>query len=410
MEKDQNYYRQLLHQYLNNNCTPQQVEEVLQYLQQEGTGRLVLEHMQTEFDQAMELEQPVVPLHISQNLQRRLTEQIITQPIRPLYKRLLFRIAAAAILVILLGAGTYYLFFNHRKVQETAGTPVTTTQPTTLPGRNRPYITMANGRQLVLDSAGNGTLAQQGNTQIVQLADGQLTYRADSSSTTGNIPPTYNTLTVPKGGRMITLILADGTKVWINTGSSLKYPTVFASHERTVELTGEAYFEVTHNKDKPFAVHTPKVTVNVLGTSFNVSTYEDDERHEVVLVKGAVKLMKNERNESTGPKNVSRLLSPGQLASYSTITGSLAIVNVNTDVYTSWTKGYLIVQHTPWQQIVKKLSRHYDVAINTEEPAFKEETFSGRLDLHANLEDMMNLICTGTPFIYLPTERKLVRR
>lgn len=395
------YYRQLLRQYLNNDCTPQQVEEVLQFLQQDAANRGLLQELQAGFDQAMELKDLTMPVAVSENLQRRLMQKIRPRP--PFYKSVLFRVAVAALLVIMLGAGTYFLFFNAPPVKETAGN---TTHPPatlpTLPGRNKAFITMANGEQMVLDNAAGGTLTQQGQANIVQLGDDQLAYQADSL-TTYNSPPTFNTLTVPRGAKMVTLTLADGTKVWVNTASSLRYPTVFTGNERSVELTGEAYFEVKHDGNKPFAVRTSHFTVNVLGTAFNVSAYGDDEQQQVVLEKGSVSLTAN-------VKDGSQLLSPGQLASYTTGAGKLAVSAVNTDEYVSWRKGYLNLKRTPWEQLIKRLSRYYDVSIHTTVPAFKEETFSGRLDLQANLEDMMNLICTGTPFIYNATERKLIHR
>ncbi|NII27011.1 DUF4974 domain-containing protein [Pseudoflavitalea sp. X16] len=406
MAEEMDYYKQLLQRYLDNDCTPQEVEEVLHFLQQDAAGKVLLEQMQAEFEAAMELAVPAISASVSMNLHRRLTEKIGPGPARPFYRRLLFRIAAAALLVLLVGAGTYYLFLKTQPKKETAGNnhPATPVQFTP-PGRNKAYITTSNGQQIILDSAVNGTLAQQGNANIMQLADDQVIYRADSPLATSHSPLAYNTLTVPRGGRMVTLTLADGTRVWVNAASSIRYPTVFTSHERMVELTGEAYFEVTHDRDRPFAVRTSQVAVQVLGTRFNVSAYEEDGQQQVVLVDGSVKVTAN----GSHPAAYSAQLLPNQMAGY-TNGGQLIVTAVNTEEYTSWTKGYLLLKRTPWEQLMRRLSRHYDVNINTHIPAFKEETFSGRLDLQANLEDMMNLICTGTPFIYQPTERKLIRR
>jgi transmembrane sensor len=404
MATETDYYKQLLQRYLDNDCTPQEVEEVLHFLQQDSGARVLLEQMQQEFDRAMD--QEYSPLPAGKKMQSRLMEKIGPGPFRQsLYRRIGFRVAVAALLVLLLGAGVYYLFLHTPRVKETARNTTVPAVPATLPGRNKAYITMANGEQVTLDSAaGTQRLQEQGN--IVQLTNDQVTYRTDSlltpDSYRNHVPLTYNTLTVPRGGGMVTLTLADGTRVWINAASSIRYPTAFTGHERMVELTGEAYFEVTHDRGRPFAVRTPQVAVQVLGTRFNVSAYEEDGQQQVVLVDGSVKV-------TTDTKNNSQLLSPGQMASY-TNGGQLTVTAVNAEEYTSWTKGYLLLKRTPWEQLMRRLSRHYDVSINTHIPAFKEETFSGRLDLQANLEDMMNLICTGTPFIYQPTERKLIRR
>lgn len=403
MATETDYYKQLLQRYLDNDCTPQEVEEVLHFLQQDGTARVLLDQMQQEFDRAMD--QEYFPLPAGKKMQSRLMEKIGPGLFRqPLYRRIGFRVAVAALLVLLLGAGVYYGFLHTPGVKETARNTTVPAVPATLPGRNKAYITMANGEQVTLDSAA-GTQRLQEHGNIVQLTNDQVTYRTDSlltpDSYRDHAPLTYNTLTVPRGGGMVTLTLADGTRVWVNAASSIRYPTAFTAHERMVELTGEAYFEVTHDRGRPFAVRTPQVAVQVLGTRFNVSAYEEDGQQQVVLVNGSVKVM-------TNTKNNSQLLSPGQLATYTD--GKLTVKAVNTEEYTSWIKGYLLLKRTPWEQLMRRLSRHYDVSINTHIPAFKEETFSGRLDLQANLEDMMNLICTGTPFIYQPTERKLIRR
>lgn len=401
MTMKEDYYKQLLRRYLDNDCTPQEVEEVLLFLQQDGAARILLEQMHQEFDRAMDQEH--FPLPAGQRMKSRLLEKIGPGHFRqPFYKRIGFRVAAAALLVLLLGAGVYYLLLHTPGIKETAGkdTPVSTA-PVTLPGRNKAYITMANGEQVTLDS-GAATRRLQEHGNIVQLTNDQVTYRADSPLTTRHSPLAYNTLTVPRGGKMVALTLADGTRVWVNAASSIRYPAAFTGHERRVDLTGEAYFEVAHDRNRPFAVHTSQVAVQVLGTRFNVSAYEEDGQQQVVLVKGSV-------NVTTDTKNSSQLLSPGQMASYAN-GGQLTVTAVNTEEYTSWTKGYLILKRTSWEQLMRRLSRHYDVRISTNIPAFKEETFSGRLDLQANLEDMMNLICTGTPFIYQPTERKLIYR
>src|SRR5690606_14575437 len=132
-------------------------------------------------------------------------------------------------------------------------------------------ITLANGKQIVLDSAGNGTLAMQGNVNVVKLADGQIAYSGKSSEVM------YNTLTNRRGSRVINLMLSDGSNVWLDAGSTLKYPIAFIGAERKVEITGEAYFEVAKNPDMPFYVTHEDVNIKVLGTHFNVNAFEDDD-------------------------------------------------------------------------------------------------------------------------------------
>ena len=213
----------------------------------------------------------------------------------------------------------------------------------------------------------------------------------------------FNTLIVPYGRRS-QLTLADGTQVWLNSGSRLIYPAVFSSDSREVFLEGEAYFAVSHNREKPFYVHTKNTKVKVLGTEFNVSAYADDDKNFTVLVKGSIELaavgqswFKEERTT----------LRPGELAELNLKSKELKQSKTEVEKYISWKNGYIILDRTPLDEIVKRLSRYYNIPVKINFKTSREDTFSGRLDLQKNLEDIMNLICAGTSYIYNPEERRL---
>jgi ferric-dicitrate binding protein FerR (iron transport regulator) len=393
MPESNEYYTQLLADYLNNNCTPQQVDELMLWLQQDAANRMVLQQLQAEFNNAT---QPYaqVPAAISNRLRERLMHTI-QPPVTRSYKRLFFRVAAAAIFILLLGAGWFFLLNKKSEkdvVNRAAGTPET---PVTK--RTGAYITLANGQEIALNKSVDGVAIY--NINVKEIGDNRISY--DTAVNT-NAEITYHTLTVPPGIKMVQVTLADGSLVYLNTASSLKYPTAFTGNERSVELTGEAYFDVKHDAGKPFAVRTNNITINVLGTGFNVSAYEDDDQTDVVLVKGSVALSAKGRSGT-----LTKQLTPGNMASFQTGAGSIAITAVKTDEYVSWTKGYLIFRQAPLEQIVKRISRYYNVRINTSELAHSDETFSGRLDLQKNIDDIMNLICLGSSYIYLPKEQKL---
>jgi transmembrane sensor len=371
MSKTTEYYQQLLKDYINNTCTPEQVEEVLLFLQQDASNRLLLQHLQAEFDKGS---QEPVPAHISDNLRNRLLQAIQPAPVIPMYRRTLFRVALAAVLVIAVGS-TWFFFPKTAPVKE-----VVRQQP---PANRVATITLPNGEVIPLD----GTITQQ---NVIKLSDGQVSYD------TTNTEVSYHTLTVPAGCKMVQLMLADGTTVWLNNTSTLKYPTAFTGPGRKVELTGEAYFEVKHDATKPFEVLTKDMTVHVLGTSFNISAYNDDANSQVALVQGSVALLAGSNQKQ---------LVPGELATFET--GKLSISSVNTDEYTSWRKGYLIFKQASLEQIVKQLSRYYGEHITIDIQALNHETFSGRLDLQNNIEQIMQIVCTGTSMIYLPAEKKL---
>lgn len=395
MPEMNDHYNQLLTAYLNNNCSPQQVEELMQWLQQDASNRLLLQSIQAEFYKAMEASVEA-PAETSNRLRANLLLSI-QPPVNKVYKRIYFRIvAAAAIILLAIGAGWFFLYKKDagKNVAKQTDPPAqtSTTNPTAA------YITLANGERIELGKTGNGTVIND-SSNIIKLGDGQIAY----DSTLTNTEITYHTLTVPRGIRMVRVMLADGTMVWLNTASSLKYPTAFSGNERKVELTGEAYFEVTHDAARPFLVSTKTITVNVLGTGFNVSAYDDDEHSNVVLVKGSVALT------AKGNAGVlTQQLTPGNMASFSAGADNIAVSAVKTDEFVSWKDGYLIFRQAPLEKIVKRISRYYDAYIDTKNLAHSDETFSGRLDLQNSIDDVMNLICLGTPYIYSPIDRKLI--
>ncbi|HWK07121.1 MAG TPA: FecR family protein, partial [Puia sp.] len=209
-----------------------------------------------------------------------------------LYPRRRFA-AAAIILLVVLGAGLY-AWLGGRPSKEAGNIPVARFKNDVLPGGDKAVLTLANGAAIVLDSAQSGVLAQQGNAKVVKLNNGQLAYQAVTSHQSQTASPvTYNTLSTPRGGQY-QLTLPDGTKVWLNAASSIHYPTAFSGKERRVEIRGEAYFEVAKDPYKPFKVVSLAVAgksaleIAVLGTRFNVNTYEDETIIKTSLLEGRV--------------------------------------------------------------------------------------------------------------------------
>jgi transmembrane sensor len=396
MPERNEYYEQLLADYLDNNCTPEQVEALMNWLQQDEANRVLLQKLQSEFNIAMQ-SNAQAPADLSNRLRGHLM-QAIQPPVTRLYRRFYFKVAVAAILILALGAG--WFFFLHKAPVKDIVINKTDPPASATTKRTGAFITLANGKEIPLGKTVDGSVIE--NINLTELADNRVAYDTSINNTT---EITWHTLTVPRGIKRVQVTLADGTLVWLNTASSIKYPTAFTGKERIVELTGEAYFDVKHDATKPFAVRTKDVTVNVLGTGFNVSAYDDDAQSNVVLVKGSVAL------NAKGPSGMLvKQLMPGNMASFQSGAGSIAVTAVKTDEYVSWKDGYLIFRQTPLLQIIKRISRYYDVQINTSDLIHSDETFSGRLDLQNNIEDIMNLVCLGTSYIYLPKEQKLVIR
>ncbi|MFL5746636.1 MAG: FecR family protein [Niastella sp.] len=267
--------------------------------------------------------------------------------------------AAAALLVIAAG---WYLF--NKNQQQPATDTLATTQDVKAPQNNRAMITLADGQRIYLDSTANGVLLKQGSTQLVKSADGQIHYYQQR---TGTSEPVNNTLFNPRGSRIINIELADGTKVWLNAGSSLSYPVYFTGNERKVTITGEAYFEVAHNAQKPFIVNVNnKEEVTVLGTHFNINAYEDENAIQTTLLQGSVKVAIGNRQSAIGNEK-SVVLKPGEqaiLSQSSQKSQTIPVQTVETDEVIAWKNGrFVFGDKADAATIMRQVARWYDLEV-----------------------------------------------
>lgn len=267
----------------------------------------------------------------------------------------------AASVIIIIGNAVIWKMMRSGK-EGLRGPKVLIAQHDILPGTNKAILTLANGSTIVLDSAGNGALARQGNTQVVKVDSGAIAYRAEAATGKAAL---YNTITTPRGGQY-KIILPDGSKVWLNAASALRYPIAFTGAARSVELvSGEAYFEVAHNASQPFTVRVPAVRqggrdlmVDVLGTSFDLNTYTDESGEKTTLLNGSVKVTR-------GTSTV--LLHPGEQA---VADSGREIVTVNSDINAAatvaWKDGYFSFDRVGTEAIMRQLARWYDVQVSYE--------------------------------------------
>lgn len=253
---------------------------------------------------------------------------------------------AAAGIVLFIGFGIYFLFAPAIP----ADRPISQYGADVLPGGNLATLTLANGRTINLENAGNGQIAEQNDIIISKTQDGQIVYDAAGESGTLSASD-YNTVTVPKGGQY-QVILSDGTKVLLNAQSSLKYPTHFTGEERTVELTGEGLFDVKQQKKQPFRVITKGQQITVLGTSFNVKAYSDETSIKTTLTSGAVEV-------STAQHKL--ILSPSEQAVSDA--HNLSKRRVDIHVETGWSKGDFIFDGEDLPSVLRTISRWYDIDI-----------------------------------------------
>ena len=238
-------------------------------------------------------------------------------------------------------------------------------------------LTLGDGSTLVLDSLVNGQIAHQGNTNINKLADGKLVYNGEAASVVQ-----YNTLTVPRGSKIVELTLTDGTKVVMNAASAITFPTVFAGDERKVTITGEAYFEVAHDKSKPFIVSKGDAQIEVLGTHFNVNAYDDEEAINVTLLQGSVRVTKLNKKQNL-------ILKPGQMARITSKLELLPEVNINEVM--AWKEGkFRFGEFASIETVMRQLSRWYDVEV--EYKGKVSGHIGGTIERAANISQVLHIL------------------
>lgn len=269
-----------------------------------------------------------------------------------------YRQVAAAAIIMILGTGAYFTFFNNGGKPDTEITATNTVKDGDVeaPQLNRATITLADGSHMFLDSAGNGQLAQMQNIKLVKLANGQIAYQTTDGQVLKDLQ--YNTLTNPKASKVIDMTLSDGSRVWLNAGSSITYPVAFVGGERSVELKGEGYFEVTHDKSKPFKVaFSPspegegRGEVEVLGTHFNVNAYSESAITKVTLLEGSVR---------TGNDAGSVVIKPGQQAQ---IADQIKVVPAVVDQVMAWRNGLFYLNNQSIGEVMQQISNWYDVEV-----------------------------------------------
>ncbi len=266
--------------------------------------------------------------------------------------------AVAAAMLLLLAGGWFFL--RHSRPPVAAGTAPAVAGDIA-PGRSRATLTLADGSTVDLDVAKDGVIGHQGGSQVVKSQGSQLAYQEKD----GRDAVTYNVLATPRGGQY-QLVLPDGSKVWLNAASSIRYPTVFAGRERVVELKGEAYFEIAQDAAMPFKVNVEKggvpMQVEVLGTHFNVMAYGDEPSMNTDLLEGAVRVHGG---------SVAKRLKPGQQARWNgggqgTGAGASGVLSVgpgNMEEAVAWKDGMFSFNEATIEQVMRQLSRWYDVEV-----------------------------------------------
>ena len=391
MNRDRLTY--LLAKYRANDVTAAEVEELSAWLQSAGSQELFSEVVADEMGM---YDGPGEDARFANMAQKAvgIDKEIEWEPV-PQKGRVVraWVWAAASVLIILLG-GIYWWKSNQRM-----GTSQASIQPASniiAPGKTGAILTLADGRQIVLDSVRNGLIASQPGANV-QLQNGAITYETQNEPADAMV---YNTMSTPKG-RQFQVTLPDGTKAWLNAGSTLRYPTRFSGSARQVEVHGEVYFEVTKNASMPFKVRVAdKAEVQVLGTHFNINAYDNEQSINTTLLEGSVKV-------KAGASEL--LLRPGQQAQLGKEQNAHLKVSkdVNIDKVMAWKSGLFNFEGATLEEVMKQLERWYNIeVVYVGQPPVTR--FVGEMEMNMPLNDLLGMLSEMKVHFRIEAGRKLV--
>ena len=414
----------LIEQYLTQEQSPETQEQLLQViLSPQYRGELEL-LMQQQYDQDAFTDAEDIDLREKLFAAIWTTQQSVvssapgnlsvdvSSPVRRIHflPSGFFRYAAAIILAIGLAALAYLLTI-HKKSEQTLADVKDHIQTDIAPGGDRAILTLADGSKIILDSAADGQLATQGGVQVIKLANGQIAYDLRGLASKNAM---WNTINTPRGGQY-RVTLPDGTKVWLNAASSITFPAAFTGNKREVKIDGEVYFEVTPNKQQPFMVNVDgRSSVEVLGTSFNVNAYRDEENINTTLLEGSVAVslpgaMKQQDNANMQTRTV---LKPGQQARIAASTAQkspsgIVIINADTGKVVAWKNGAFNFENTSLEEGMRQLARWYDLEI-VYPKGVPDIKFGGKMSRSVTLASMLQALKDAKINIQLSGERKLL--
>lgn len=350
---EQQYHRLLVQRFADNTCSREEAEVFFRLLAQ---GKL--------------------DAYLTEDMERTMIEQERSFEFHRIRKIRWSKYAAAAAILILMVAGSL-LWFTKNQAPPTD--PPGLAADIEAPAINKASIRLSNGQVVYLDSAANGSLATQGDVSIMKLADGKIAYSGSASEIA------YNVLSNPRGSKVIDITLADGSRVWLNAGSSITYPVAFTGAQRSVSVSGEAYFEVASNKKMPFKVKVDRITVEVLGTHFNINSYSDEPSIETTLLEGSVKISMDSARGQT------MVLRPGQQAQVGSDAAIRLVEHADIEQAIAWKNGLFQFRKTDIQTVMRQLSCWYDVDV-AYAGKIPEDKFGGNLPRDSNISVILKAL------------------
>jgi transmembrane sensor len=380
-------FNDLLQKYIKDELTQDELQEFLLLVRDPANGLLldaaVREQLEatsfTDLSAGMDMEQQFRAVLLKAGSG---SSALSNHPAEIKRTNFLYRwVAAASVLLVLAGAVIWWTLADR-------GDQMAVVTPSDIaPGTSGAILTLADGTKLVLDSLGNGLVATQSGIKV-ELVDGRLTYLPTIS---GEGAPAYNTMSTPKG-RQFQLKLPDGTAVWLNAASSIQYPIAFTSKERRVIVTGEAYFEVAQDRQKPFIVEVNNLAeVEVLGTHFNINGYMDEGAAITTLLQGAVRI--SPMQDESRRRNTAQVLRPGQqgLVKPATSNAPLLVQDADIEKVMAWKNGYFNFEGATIREVMKQLERWYDITV-VYENGVPDVIFFGEMSRNVNLAELISAL------------------
>lgn len=372
--------KSLYQKFLSGKCTDEELNLLFLHFKIHSSDELI-ELIRQEFDSADDpaeatFEEFIKLSKVHERIKSGIHSEIQEMSYAAPYKRVLYSLSAAAAILIFISLGI--MFYPRKDKQEQVQVVKARFDQDVAPGGNKAFLTLANGTKLSLTDATDGELAKEAGISIVKTEDGQLVYNVSNTGNEGNTAPLFNTIETPRGGQY-QINLPDGSRIWLNASSSLRYPVVFRGNERKVELSGEAYFEIAENKASPFRVVSNNQVVEVLGTHFNINSYPEEGPVKTTLLEGSVKIRSG---------NNSAMLRPGQ---QSQVGNSINVTQADIYETVAWKNGKTQFSNADIKTIMRMLSRWYDVEVEYQGEMIGTG-FGGSVSRSKNISEILKLL------------------
>lgn len=372
MQKEE--VQELVEKFLHNSASKEEEERLLQWYWRES-------NLKSEW----ELNSSQSELDLKSKIYTKITEQDESETDQYTSEKNKFKKIGIALLFFTILALAAFFNSNQFRKSNTDETLVVEQPVDILPGGSKAILTLADGRKIELDESKNGILVDQGDIKVHKNSDGIIEYtfskkEIPSLNSLDPAEPVFNTIETPVGGKY-QLNLADGSKVWLNSSSSIRFPIFFSKDKREVELKGEAYFEVSKDSKRKFSVRSGIQTVEVLGTQFNINAYSDEKSIKTTLFEGEIRVIDLKTNNS-------KLLKPGE---QSNVDQSIQIRRIDTQTEIAWKEGYFHFKKADIETVMRQLGRWYGVTARYE-GNLPEHHFSGAISNNLTLLEVLEIL------------------